>query len=138
MKINCNYCKVKFNRSVGAINQNKKRKCKNYCSRSCYSNGISGKNHPMHNKKHSKKSREKMCLNHADFSGKNHPMYGKNRNLRGVNNPNWKGGITPKNAKERQAQENKQFIQKIFKRDNYICKICNEYGHELHVDHIMA
>lgn len=38
-----------------------------------------GENNPFYGKKHTKKTREKMSLNHVDFSGENHPSWGKKR-----------------------------------------------------------
>jgi hypothetical protein len=42
-----------------------------------FGNGASGVHHPMHGKKHSPESRQKISANHADVSGANNPMYGK-------------------------------------------------------------
>ena len=38
---------------------------------------LTGENHPMYGRSHTKESREKISKNHADISGKNNPMYGK-------------------------------------------------------------
>ena len=50
MKINCDYCGKEFERPLWQINKNKKRDCKNYCSKPCkYKAGgkrKSDKNHP--------------------------------------------------------------------------------------------
>ena len=40
-------------------------------------NGLPKEKHPLWGKKHSKETRNKMCLSHRDISGKNHPNYGK-------------------------------------------------------------
>lgn len=56
---------------------------------------------------------------------------------RGENNPNWKGGITPKNTLQRKIFQ--QTIQKqIFQRDDYTCQLCGEHGGKLQVDHIQS
>lgn len=154
MEINCNYCKVKFERTIQKINLNKKRGCKNYCSRECYFRSKYGKSGPWAGKKRSEHSKI--------ISGKNNPMYGKKRPLHskrmvGENNPfygkrhteefierltgknhwNWKGGITAENMKERLSFKNRGFIQKILKQDNYTCQACDQNGGKLEVDHIM-
>lgn len=48
---------------------------------------------------------------------------------------NWKGGITPQTKLERQRFR-KTMVNKVFKRDDYTCQICEVRGTELHVDHI--
>ena len=44
--------------------------------------------------------------------------------MRGENNYNWKGGITPINEKIRKSLEYKEWRTAIFKRDNYTCVWC--------------
>lgn len=54
-------------------------------------------------------------------------------NKNGVNNPNWRGGITPIHSKLRKTEELKEWRQKVFERDNWTCQKCgarskaNEY-----------
>jgi endogenous inhibitor of DNA gyrase (YacG/DUF329 family) len=55
---------------------------------------------------------------------------------RGINNFNWKGGITPLNQKIRTSYEYGQWRKQVFKRDNYTCDICGDHGGYLHADHI--
>ena len=118
MLINCDYCNKRFLRSLGEINKNKKRGSKNYCSIKCVIKARSGKNNPMYNKEHTKATREKMHFVHI---GLKHTQKSKvkMRGLRltmnkehlyeraGENHPNWRGGITPKNEKERKSLKNK-------------------------------
>ena len=49
---------------------------------------------------------------------------------------NWQGGITPINAKIRNSKKYKEWREKIFKRDNWICQNCNVRGGQLEADHI--
>ena len=48
----------------------------------------------------------------------------KNPHFTGLNNPKWKGGITPENKEDRWSVEAKNFRKEIFKRDKYTCKHC--------------
>ena len=50
-------------------------------------------------------------------------------------NGNWKGGITPLNQRIRHCLKYKQWIETIFKRDDWICQICEKRGGNLEADH---
>lgn len=65
-------------------------------------------------------TRCKKCAN-AKRSGENHPM--------------WQGGVTSEN---KLARHNfRQTVRKlVLERDNYTCKLCDQYGGVLHVDHM--
>lgn len=54
----------------------------------------------------------------------------------GENNPNWKGGITPKYRAIRTTLEYKLWRKAVFDRDNYTCVLCNTSGVYLNADHI--
>jgi len=59
----------------------------------------------------------------------------------GENNPSWKGGITPLNAKIRTSFEYKLWRKSVFERDNYTCIWCGIRSQKgisavLHADHI--
>ena len=65
------------------------------------------------------------------------PMKGKvNLKIRGINNHNWKGGITPINKKIRESLEYEEWRTKVFERDLYTCQSCGEIGGYLQADHI--
>ena len=56
--------------------------------------------------------------------------------IKGENNHNWKGGITPKNILLRHSVEYKQWRKSVFERDDYTCVFCKKRGGELNADHI--
>lgn len=62
-------------------------------------------------------------------------MGSKRSDIAGENNPNWKGGITSKDRKQR-VRFRSVIQKKIFKRDNYTCQLCKKRGGFLQVDHI--
>lgn len=52
-----------------------------------------------------------------------HHLKGK----RGVDTPNWKGGITPERAKVYSTDEWKEAIKAVWKRDNATCQKCGKH-----------
>ena len=66
----------------------------------------------------------------------------KSPNIVGEKNYQWKGGITPLNAKIRTSPEYRVWRQAVFERDNWACVLCSAHtgtGHRviLHADHIL-
>lgn len=54
----------------------------------------------------------------------------------GENNPNWKGGITPKIRKLRTGRRMGRWREAIYERDAYTCQICGQQGGELNAHHL--
>lgn len=54
----------------------------------------------------------------------------------GINNPNWKGGITSENEKNRKNNSFKGWREAVFARDNYTCQKTKIKGVKLHPHHI--
>jgi len=90
-----------------------------------------------------------------ELSGENHPMYGKHhtketirkikeaRKRQGKMNSgekhwNWKGGINPINNSIRKSFEYKQWRETVFKKDNYTCWICGQFSGKLVAHHLKA
>lgn len=55
---------------------------------------------------------------------------------KGVNNLNWKGGVTQLNELLRGSSEYQRWRAIIFKRDNYTCQICGQRGRKIEANHI--
>lgn len=68
------------------------------------------------------------------MKGKRRPKIAESK--RGSKNPNWRGGISPKNKRVRMSADFKEWRKKIFERDDYTCQDCGKRGGELHPDHI--
>ena len=81
-----------------------------------------GHNKGMLNKNHSEETRRKISEN-------NHSPQGKDCHL-------WKGGITPLKRLIRDSYEGKEWVEKVFKRDNYTCQECGKYGATLNAHHL--
>jgi hypothetical protein len=57
----------------------------------------------------------------------------------GDKNPNWKGGITKKSQEDRASYLHRDWVRKVFERDNYTCKMpgcLSKRGCELNAHHI--
>lgn len=78
-------------------------------------------------KKVSAETKMKMRLAHLGvnnhFFGKNHDEAAKSK-MRGENNGNWKGGISPINHLIRESSDYKLWREAVFKRDNWTCVEC--------------
>ena len=57
---------------------------------------------------------------------------------RGAEHPNWKGGISPINARIRQGKEHQLWVRSVKERDNYTCVLCGHYSLSNHADHIKS
>ena len=70
--------------------------------------------------------------------GTDNPMYGRI----GIDNPNWKGGITPERQAFHQSREWKSAVKKVWRRDKGICQRCGikngglYRGVAFHIHHI--
>jgi len=104
--------------------------------------------------KHSEDTKHKMSLAHlgkkmsdqarramsetrkGNIVGPQHPLYGVERpDMKGENNLNWNGGITPLYRKIYLSAHYKKWRQDVFTRDQYQCTACgNKKG--LEADHI--
>ena len=57
-------------------------------------------------------------------------------NMRGINNPNWKGGTGSERHTAMGRLEYKIWRASIFKRDDYACILCKSKG-KIHANHII-
>ena len=84
-----------------------------YCSQKCYDKWQKGKHHSPG----------------TEFKkGRKEP--------KGQDSPNWKGGRTSFNKRERNSLRFKNWRKVVFERDNYTCWICGLIGHKLHPHHL--
>jgi hypothetical protein len=51
-------------------------------------------------------------------------------------NPNWKGGMKSSNQIGRYSVIHREWIRKVFERDNYTCQHCGQIGDKLNAHHI--
>lgn len=69
--------------------------------------------------------------------GERHPGYGKEAIwIKGVNNPNWKGGVTNANAKARKIPLYKIWREAVMYKDNWTCQDCGKRGGRLTAHHV--
>ena len=59
------------------------------------------------------------------------------KKMRGENNPNYNPNLTDEDREERRnLLKNKEWRNKVFERDNYICKCCGKKGGSLNAHHL--
>lgn len=88
--------------------------------------------HPMLGRHHSDQTRKKMAA-----SAKIRDHVAVPPVMVGKEHPNWKGGITSLDRRER-IKFRQLLHAKILARDNYTCQICDQYSGNLSVDHIKS
>ena len=57
------------------------------------------------------------------------------RGCKGELHSNWKGGITPKNQRERHSRAYAEWRNAVVSRDLYTCQLCGQHGGELNAHH---
>lgn len=57
------------------------------------------------------------------------------RNFKGVNNPNYRGGINPLNKQIRNSFQYRQWRSDVFTRDDFTCQDCGKHGGNLEAHH---
>jgi len=93
--------------------------------------------------KHTEESKKKMSINNGRYwLGKKRPSFTEEHKRRigeariGSKNPNWKGGITPKNKIIQHSIEYRLWRGAVFARDNWICQKTGIRGGILRAHHI--
>lgn len=134
--INCPICNKRFYIIQSNILKNK------FCSRECFSK----RKIIVTNKTKEKLRKANLLIGKKPPSQKGKKQSAEHiekraSKIRGINNHNWKGGITKENEKIRNSIEYKNWRKSVFERDDYTCQDCgksNENGKRtpLQADHI--
>ena len=133
----CERCRVVFTPRPG------RAKYVRFCTRSCAKKGNTNWKKNLMNPEAQEKSRlAKIGKPRPDMKGKRyalgHTAWNKGKKfeaIKGEKNPNWKGGVTPRDLIER-AMFRKTIQKEVLKRDDYTCRMCGVRGKEMQVDHI--
>lgn len=109
-----------------------------YCSRKCHNESMK-KSIPWNKDKigvYSKKSIKKMSESRIGKSpwNKNKPHF----KISGKKHWNWKGGISPIYDIIRKCFKYRKWRELVYKRDNYTCQECGQFGGNLCVHHIKS
>ena len=102
--------------------------------------GQTGEKSPFYGKHHSEETKRKMSKSsEGKPKSQAHCRHIKEsrRDISGSNNPNWRGGATSKGILFRMSKIYKDWRSLVFKRDNYICQECGQWGGKLNVHHIL-
>jgi hypothetical protein len=76
-------------------------------------------------------------LKMPNISGENHWTYNiGNIHTRGDKNPNWKGGVTKENERQRKSLEYKAWRKAVLYKDKYTCQECGQIGGKLTAHHV--
>lgn len=110
------------------------------------SNALKGKPSNFRGKRHSEEAKNKNRLLHLGkiFSEEHRRKlreFALKNQIRppislGINNPSWKGGITPLYEKIRHSLKYELWRKKIFQKNNYTCQDCGKRGWNLEVHHL--
>lgn len=123
---------------------NAKRRINNFCSTSCAAKWRA-KNYPLSSSCFKKGIKTwNAGTNKSGMKGKKHSAETINK-MRlcklGDKAPNWRGGISSENERQRKQMRYKRWREAVFKRDSYRCQLCGARTKkgkrvELHADHI--
>jgi len=121
----CEVCEKFFEKKIGCSEFNWIRQ--KHCSRSCSAKAMSKNNKGICSntgRTHIKKGQRLSPATEFKPGQESWLKGKKNPHFTGLNNPRWKGGVTPLNKKDRWSVEAKNFRKEIFKRDEYTCQHC--------------
>jgi formate-dependent nitrite reductase cytochrome c552 subunit len=130
----CTACGSECYKDLAKLKRNKNH----FCSSKCYWKSITGKVGVNTGKrwKLSEESKRNIGLGHIGIRRTEN----QKRILReihiGDRNPQWRGGITPKNMLIRSSAEYREWRKAVFARDNFTCQMCKVRGGKLNADHI--
>jgi hypothetical protein len=121
-------------------NKPKPPRTKEHCEN--ISKSKTGENNPMFDKKHTPEALEKIHISQLGNTKKLGYRFPEETRIRmseenrGENSSQWKGGITPMRRMIRESFEYREWIKKVFGRDNFTCQECGARGTYLHAHHV--
>lgn len=147
----CEECGEKF-RMRSKAHVNRAKFCSPECRRGNWKKTMVGKKAPNYKEGQRVNTIEKTCkhcqnsyqTNEVHFSDSNfctrtcHDNW-RSAHLVGENATNWKGGVTEKRHRDMASRRYKCWREKVYERDNYTCRACNDNtGGNLNAHHIKS
>lgn len=126
---NCLFCNDEFKSFPS--------ECRKFCSHRCYSNNNKGNKRDFMTdeiRKKISKTHKKIGKTFESRKGKTPWNKGK-AFMRKEQNPNWKGGVSTQNHIDRTSGKFKEWRDKVFHRDKWICQWCRVNG-DMQAHHI--
>jgi hypothetical protein len=130
------------NQSKALKGKPKSQRSKNHCKK--ISDRNSGEGNPMFGQKHTLDALKKIHiaqLGNKKNLGHHLPLASRKKmseDRQGEKSHTWKGGVTPMRKMIRESFEYREWIKKVFMRDLFTCKECNQHGGYLHAHHIKS
>ena len=86
--------------------------------------------------KHTKETKQKISIAGIDRKHTEETRKKQSKAHKGERNPNWRGGVSPKNILIRGGIEHRLWRESVFARDNWTCQKYGIRGGRLHPHHI--
>jgi endogenous inhibitor of DNA gyrase (YacG/DUF329 family) len=146
IEVPCNYCGKKKTMNIWNANRSKNHFCDKQCKGKWQSENLSGIDSTHYDKilvtcsNCGKEKHVSKCVANRSknlFCNKKCKGEWMSKNKIGENSSGWKGGLTEKLKLVRASIDMVNWRKSIFKRDNYTCQFCGDYGSVLNAHHIV-